>query len=94
MSDILRKLARDPASGAEIFMTAPPHILAALIDEDLAAVDMSRGRPAMKITEKGREEVKKHKKDRAFPACRVAAGVLKTQKERSRKCKTNPSKKP
>ena len=75
MSDILHRLARDPASGAEIFMSAPPHLLAALIDDGLAVVDMSRGRPAMKITEKGREEVKKHKKDRAFPACRVAAGV-------------------
>ena len=64
MSDILRRLARDPASGAEIFMTAPPHILAALIDDGLAVVDMSRGRPAMKITEKGREEVEKHKKAR------------------------------
>mgnify|MGYP000902862731 CR=1 FL=1 len=32
------------------------------IDEGLAVVDMSRGRPAMKITEKGREEVEKHKK--------------------------------
>ena len=62
MSDILHRLVRDPASGAEIFMSAPPHILAALIDEDLAVVDMSRGRPAMKITEKGREEVEKHKK--------------------------------
>lgn len=46
-----------------------------VIDKGLVVVDMSRGRPAMKITEKGREEVKKHKKDRAFPACRVAAGV-------------------
>ena len=59
MSDILHGLARDPASGVEVFMTAPPHILAALIDEGLAVVDMSRGRPAMKITEKGREEVEK-----------------------------------
>ena len=59
MTSILHRLARDPASGAEIFMSAPPHILAALIDEGLAVVDMSRGRPAMKITEKGREEVKK-----------------------------------
>ena len=57
MSDILHRLARDPASGAEVFMSAPPHILAALVDEDLAVVDMSRGRPAMKITDKGREAV-------------------------------------
>ena len=57
MSDILHRLARDPASGAEIFMSAPPHILAALIDEGLAVVDMSRGRPAMTITDKGREAV-------------------------------------
>jgi len=62
MSDILRRLARDSSSGAEVFMSAPPHILAALIDDGLAVVDMSRGRPAMKITEKGREEVEKHKK--------------------------------
>ncbi len=57
MSDILRRLANDSKSGVEVFMTAPPHILAALIDEDLAVVDMSRGRPAMKITDKGREAV-------------------------------------
>ena len=57
MSDILHRLARDPASGTEIFMTASPHILAALIDDGLAVVDMSRGRPAMKITDKGREAV-------------------------------------
>lgn len=55
MSDILRRLANDSKSGVEVFTTAPPHILAALIDEGLAVVDMSRGRPAMKITEKGRE---------------------------------------
>ena len=59
MSDILRRLANDLKAGAEIFMSAPPHILAALIDEGLAVVDMSRGRPAMKITEKGREGVEK-----------------------------------
>lgn len=62
MSDILRRLANDSKAGVEVFMTAPPHLLAALIDDGLAVVDMSRGRPAMKITEKGREEVKKHKK--------------------------------
>ena len=55
MSDILHRLARDPASGAEIFMSAPPHILAALIDEGLAVVDMARGRPAMVLTAKGKE---------------------------------------
>jgi hypothetical protein len=59
MSDILRRLANDPKSGAEVFMTAPPHILAALIDDGLAVVDMSRGVPVMKITEKGREEAEK-----------------------------------
>ena len=64
MSDILRLLANGSKAGVEVFMTAPPHILAALIDEGLAVVDMSRGRPAMKITEKGREEVEKHKKAR------------------------------
>ena len=57
MSDILHRLARDPASGAEIFMSAPPHILAALIDDGLAVVDMIHGWPAMKITDKGREVV-------------------------------------
>ena len=57
MSDILHRLARDPASGVEIFMTAPPHILAALIDEGLAVVDMAHGRPAMTLTAKGKEAV-------------------------------------
>ena len=57
MSDILRRLARDPATGAEIFMTAPPHLLAALIDEGLAVVNMEHGRPAMALTDKGREAV-------------------------------------
>ena len=64
MTSILRRLARDPATGAEVFMTAPPRILAVMIDDGLAVVDMSRGRPAMKITEKGLEEVEKHKKAR------------------------------
>ena len=57
MTSILRRLARDPASGAEIFMSAPPHILAALIDDGLAVVDMARGRPAMVLTAKGKEAV-------------------------------------
>lgn len=57
MSDILRRLACNPSSGNEIFMTSPPHILAALIDEGLAVVNMEHGRPAMKITDKGREAV-------------------------------------
>ena len=57
MTSILRRLARDPASGAEIFMTAPVHILAALIDNGLAVVDMGLRFPVMKITDKGREVV-------------------------------------
>ena len=62
MSDILRRLARDSSSGAEIFMSAPPHILAAMIDDGLAVVDMSRGRPAMKITNKGYEAVEREER--------------------------------
>ncbi len=62
MSDILRRLANDSKAGVEVFMSAPPHILAALIDEDLAVVDMSRGRPAMKITDKGREAVEEEQR--------------------------------
>lgn len=56
MSDILHRLAAG-ASGDDIFMTSPPHLLAALIDEGLAVVDMSHGRPAMALTDKGREAV-------------------------------------
>ena len=62
MTSILRRLARDPASGVEIFMSAPPHILAALIDKGLAVVDMSHGRPEMKITDKGREAVEEEQR--------------------------------
>lgn len=57
MSDILRRLANDSKSGVEVFMTAPPRLLAALIDEGLAVVDMAHGRPAMALTAKGREAV-------------------------------------
>ena len=53
MSDILHRLARDPASGAEIFMSAPPHILAALIDDGLAA-STSRTRRNWKAIQKAR----------------------------------------
>jgi len=62
MTSILRRLARDPASGVEVFMSAPPHLLAALIDDGLAVVDMSRGRPEMKITDKGREAVEEEQR--------------------------------
>ena len=62
MSDILHGLARDPASGVEVFMTAPPHILAALIDDGLAVVDMEKRRPAMKLTDKGREAVEEEQR--------------------------------
>ena len=57
MNDILRRLANDSKSGSEVFMTAPPHILAALIDDGMAVVDMIRGWPAMTLTAKGKEAV-------------------------------------
>jgi predicted transcriptional regulator len=38
-------------------MSSPPHLLAALIDEGLAVVNMEHGRPAMALTDKGREAV-------------------------------------
>ena len=63
MTSILRRLARDPAAGSEVFMSAPPHILAALIDDGLAVVDMSRGWPAMKITDKGREAAEREERN-------------------------------
>lgn len=56
MSDILHSLAAG-ASGDDIFMSSPPHLLAALIDEGLAVVNMEHGRPAMALTDKGREAV-------------------------------------
>lgn len=56
MTDILHRLAAG-ASGDDIFMSSPPHLLAALIDEGLAVVDMARGHPEMALTAKGKEAV-------------------------------------
>ena len=69
LDDLLRSAAPDvvilgggPAGASAAIYTARADLRTAVIDKGLAVVDMSRGRPAMKITEKGREEVEKHKK--------------------------------